>query len=112
MRQGGSATVSVYEFKSNLKAYKALALKNNKEWVEFVCACRRGSDIYLNYDVICGSVANDKVYTAVDMYYQGLWNIEQTLAALSYYDLNDQLCIINQDVLDRHLSFLEAYEVQ
>jgi hypothetical protein len=79
--------------------------------VEFVCGCRKGKDAYLQYDLIIGSVANDKVYTAVDMYYRGVWDIERTLSELKYYEMNDQICIIKQRFIDEKLSFVNSYEV-
>jgi hypothetical protein len=70
-----------------------------------------GKDIYQNYDIIIGSVANDKVYTAIDMYYRGIWDIERTLSELKYYKMNDQCCLITQQFIDTKLAFIDSYEV-
>jgi hypothetical protein len=56
-------------------------------------------------------VANDKVYTAVDMYYRGIWDIERTLAEIKYYKMNDQYCLITQQFIDAKLLFIDSYEV-
>ena len=36
------------------------------------CACRKGDNIYKNYDIIIGAVANDDVFKTVDMYFRGI----------------------------------------
>jgi hypothetical protein len=112
LRNGSLPIISVYELDENYGDFQVLRFAEDDEaWVEFVCACRRGEDTYLQYDIIIGSVANDKVYAAVDMYYRGVWDIERTLAELKYYEMNDQICIINQNFIDENLSFVDSYEV-
>ena len=37
---------------------------------------------------------------------------DQTLAALSYYESTDQVCLRNQRLLDEQLTLLETYEVE
>lgn len=46
--------------------FRVLYFPDDATWLEFVCACRRGEEIYLDYDVIVGPVADDSVYEAVD----------------------------------------------
>jgi len=111
LRFKGPAIVSIYELDNNLAEFrKKVFAENNREWVEFVCACRRGSDIYNQYDIITGGVANDKVYVVVDMYYRGIWDMDRTLSELRFYQNNDQICLLNQQLVDRHLTFKESYE--
>ena len=83
----------------------------DEQWVRFVCDCRRGSDAFKDYDLIVGGAANDRVYYAVDMFYQGLWDIETTLEALCYYEVNDQWCFISQSLVDDALRFVGASKV-
>lgn len=72
----------------------------NEQWLDFVCACRKGEEINHNYDIIIGCVADDDVFKTVDMYFKGLWNKEKVLNELRYYKMNDQICIVNQKALD------------
>ena len=37
--------------------------------------------------------------------------MEKVLDELTYYKMNDQICIVNQNTLDQILVFKEAYEV-
>jgi len=113
IRSNALAIVNIYELDEELSEYrKKEFLENNEEWVEFVCSCRRGGSEYQKYDLIIGGVANDKVYRVVDMYFRGIWDMERTLSEMSFYEHNDQICLINQELVDKHLTFIESYEVQ
>ena len=113
LRQEKKAFVNVYELKDDLKKYRVLSFeKENEKWLDFVCACRRGEELNQEYDIIIGSVANDDVFKTVDMYFRGLWDKEKVLNELRYYNMNDQICIVNQKTLDEVLEFKKSYEVK
>ena len=111
LRKQEDAIVSVYELdEEKLTQYKTLQFKeDNKEWLDFVCRCRRGEFAYQQYDIIIGSVADDDVFQTIDMYFKGIWDADRALKELVYYKLNDQICIVNQETLKEILSFKEAY---
>lgn len=112
MRQGKTAIVNVYNMENNWEKYRVLSFeKENEKWLEFVCACRKGEDLNRDYDIIIGNVADDDVFKTVDMYFRGLWDKKKVLEELRYYKMNNQICIVNQDTLNRALTFCEAYEV-
>ena len=71
----------------------------NEKWLDFVCSCRKGVSLNEAYDMIIGNVANDDVFKTVDMYFRGLWDKNRTIEELRYYKMNDQICIVNQEVL-------------
>ena len=99
--------------KENLENYLVLSFdKENNQWLDLVCACRKGEEINQSYDIIIGSVANDDVFKTVDMYFRGLWNKEKVLSELRYFKMNDQICIVNQKTLDEVLEFKKSYEVR
>ena len=113
IRQDKPAIVNVYDFKENIEEFKVLTFKNEDEkWLDFVCRCRRGEQIYEKYDIIIGNVANDDVFKTVDMYFKGIWDKKRTIDELRYYKMNNQICIVNQEVIDRVLIFRESYEVK
>lgn len=85
--------------------------ENDADWVEFVCARRRGEALLESYDLIIGGVADDKVYEAVNMYFRGLWDMETTLEALRFFEKNDQYCFVTQETIDSKLVFEMSYEV-
>ena len=112
MRQRKTAIVNVYNMEDNWEKYRVLSFeKENEKWLEFVCACRKGEDLNRDYDIIIGNVADDDVFKTVDMYFRGLWDKKKVLEELRYYKMNNQICIVNQDTLNRALTFCEAYEV-
>lgn len=43
------------------------------DWIDFVCRCRDGGTDYLQYDLIEGKAANDKVFCVADLYHAGIW---------------------------------------
>lgn len=113
MRQEKSPIVNVYELSEDWKDFRVLSFeKENEKWLDFVCACRKGESLNKEYDIIIGSVADDDVFKTVDMYFRGLWDKKKVLEELTYYKMNDQICIVNQEILDQVLIFKEAYEVK
>ena len=113
LRQQKSAFVNVYDLKDDLADVNVLSFHNeNEQWLDFVCACRKGEDLNQDYDIIIGNVADDDVFKTVDMYFRGLWDKKKVLDELRYYKSNDQMCIVNQATINNALKFREAYEVK
>jgi len=113
MRQNSTAVVNIYELSEDWDSFKVLSFeKEDEKWLEFVCACRRGESLNTDYDIIVGNVADDDVFKTVDLYFRGLWDKQRVLKELRYYKLNNQICIVNQDALDRLLTFQSSYEVK
>ncbi len=113
MRQGKVAVVNIYDMEDAWSNYRVLSFeKENEKWLDFVCACRRGIELNADYDIIIGNVADDDVFKTVDMYFRGLWDKKKVIEELRYYKMNDQICIVNQDTLNRVLTFRKAYEVK
>ena len=113
MRQEKAAVINVYELSEDWKDFKVLSFeKENGKWLDFVCACRKGQPLNIEYDIIIGNVANDDVFKTVDMYFRGLWDKEKVLDELRYYKMNNQICIVNQETLNQLITFKRAYEAE
>ena len=113
LRKRKEAIVNVYELSDCLAQYKILEFENeNEKWLDFVCTCRRGEEIYQQYDIIIGAVANDDVFKTVDMYFRGIWDRKKALDELRYYKMNNQVCIVNQKVLDHDLMYQQSCRVK
>ena len=82
------------------------------EWLDFVVNCRKGKDFASKYDVIEGGVANDNVIDTVEDYEKGIITAEQALGQLQYKKVNQQICILNQKVIDAYLTFVKSYIVE
>ena len=88
MRQKKTPIVNVYEMSEEWQNLKVLSFeKENEEWLDFVCACRKGEPLNKEYDIIIGNVADDDVFKTVDMYFRGLWDKKKVLSELRYYNL-------------------------
>ncbi len=112
-RYNGNPTVNVYTLTENFSQCRILRFDNeNEKWLDFVCACRNGGNQNKSYDIIIGNVANDDVFKTVDMYFRGLWDKKRTIEELRYYKMNDQICIVNQEVLPAVLKFEKSYLVE
>ncbi len=111
-RSGGIATINVYELPDFFDLYKTCHFETeNEAWLDFVCASRKGALDYEQYDLVIGRVADDDVFKTIDMYFNELWTKEKVLEELRYYQENNQICVINQQILDIELQFLESYTI-
>ncbi len=78
------------------------------EWLDYVIDCRRGGTLQKQYDIVEGGVANDNVIDTVEDYENGVITAEQALGQLKYKAVNHQLCILNQDIVDKYLTFVSS----
>lgn len=113
MRKNTEAIVNIYELDENWERFRVLSFEEeNDKWLDFVCACRKGEALNSDYDIIIGNVADDDVFKTVDMYFRGLWDKEKVLGELRYYKMNNQICIVNQETIDKLLTYVDYYEVK
>lgn len=110
-RKGRNAQPTVSAFSFDYDAVKSgeYRIKTfesyNLEWLEYVVDCRKGGMEQQQYDVVEGGVANDNVIDTVEDYENGIITAEQALGQLRYKKVNHQICILNQDIVDKYLSF-------
>lgn len=112
---GKKGIISIYNFDGTdiQKKYRYKKFPEyNEEWLDFVLASRDGSKDYLNYDIIEGGIANDKVFNTVELYFTGLIDKSKALQRLKFEQSNNQICFINQQVLDTVLKFESSYEAK
>ena len=84
----------------------------NIEWLEYVVDCRRGGVMQLQFDMVEGGVANDNVIDTVEDYENGIITAEQALGQLRYKAVNHQICILNQGIVDKYLTFISSEEIK
>lgn len=83
----------------------------NIEWLDYVVDCRRGGEMQKQYDMVEGGVANDNVIDTVEDYENGIITAEQALGQLIYKKVNHQICILNQEIIDKYLTFVASEEL-
>lgn len=107
LRVGKDAYLHVFHYSPHSDMRIRIFDSYDEEWLDFVCGCRKGNDIYSQYDIIEGGVANDKVFQTVDLYMAGVYNKDQALQNLTYEMPNNQICFITQRAIDKCLKFIE-----
>lgn len=107
------AIVSVFEVDENIfeKGYSVLLFEGaTAEWLDFVVKNRRGEKT-VNYDLVKGPVANDKLYATINLFEQGVLSVEATIEQLKTHTLFDQLSFHSEQTM-QELRFIETFEVE
>ena len=108
----GKRIVSVYEIDDAILTSRDLKIREfhgvDEAWLNFVVDSRKG--IKHDYDLVFGPVANDKVFTTVNLYESGVLDAETAIARLKAYKTYDQLSFHTKKVIGE-LKFVGAYEV-
>ena len=109
-RRMAKPVLSFYEFDLDAaKQYRYLKFSfYDKAWLDFIVANRKGKMLWKDYDVVEGGVANDNVIDTVEDYMRGRMSAEAALVELSKHRPNNQFCILNQEIIDLHLHFVES----
>ncbi len=110
-RRSKTAILNVYEFdkEAALNNHRFLQFPHyNHEWLKFIIANRSGSELWRQYDFIEGGVANDRIIDTIRLFMLGNIDIDAALKRLAQHQPNHQLCIIKQNIADKHLKFIES----
>lgn len=83
----------------------------NVEWLDFIAYSRKGQQPWKGLDWIEGGIANDGVISTVDAYIDGRMTPEMAMGELIKEDLRHQVCILNQEIIDRYITFVESIEI-
>ena len=106
------AVVSVYEFDETLLESPDWKIRRftgaDEPWLIFVTDCRKSRPH--DYDLVQGPVANDKVFTTVNLFESDVLSAEAAILQLKAYKTYDQLSFHTKRVMDE-LRFVESYEV-
>lgn len=106
------AVVSVYEFDESLLDNAAWNIRRftgaDEPWLLFVTDCRKSRPH--DYDVVQGPVANDKVFTTVNLFESGVLSAEAAILQLKAYKTYDQLSFHTSRVIPT-LTFVESFDV-
>ena len=110
-RRFANPVLNVYVFDADAarKEYRYLKFGSyDKAWLDFIVANRKGKMLWKGFDVVEGGVANDNVIDTVEDYMRGRMSVEAALVELSKHQPNNQFCILNQEIIDRYLRFVES----
>ena len=79
----------------------------DKEWLDFIVGSRLGREPWADFDIIEGGVANDRVIDTVEGYMAGTIDEQHALNQLAQYAPNNQICLLNQQLVDEYLTFVK-----
>lgn len=106
------AIVSVYEFDESLLKNPDLSIRMfsgaDEPWLYFVTDCRKSRQH--DYDLVQGPVANDKVFTTVNLFESGVLSAEAAILQLKAYKTYDLLSFHTPNII-RELKFIESVQV-
>ncbi len=109
IRKAQQAIVNVYEFtrpqNCKIKQFEVY----DEEWLNFIVDSRKGKQPWRGFDIVEGGIADDRVIDAIEAYINGYADVEHTLRQLIYHKPNHQVCILNQEIVDKCLQF-KSYE--
>lgn len=89
-----------------LKNYNCKIFESyDKEWLEFIVGNRTGQNLAAELDYVEGGVANDRVIDTINLYISGLMDLNTALGELSKHQPNNQICILNQEIINKYLVF-------
>jgi hypothetical protein len=93
-REPKDQALSVYDFDFET-AKRELAVirfdEPNETWLDFVCQNRSGREVAEAYDIVFGPVADDKVYTVVQFYENGVYDKAEAVRRLKIEELFNQI---------------------
>ncbi len=113
----------LYTMKLSLNGLKVLKVEMNLEWAMLIAYCRgymdeaKGSEIYRRYegmadgyDVICGCIANDRMYRVMKSFFEKEITDSALIHSLSALDLGHQYVCKNAKACD-NLEILDKREL-
>lgn len=82
------------------------------EWLHFIVDSRSGKSVWKDFDLIEGGVANDSVIDTVENFIASLIDEKNALGLLAQHRPNNQICILNQKIIDTCLRFEKAEKMK
>ena len=81
-----------------------------EQWLEFIASCRSLTD-NSNFDMIIGSVADDRIFDTLELFFEGFIDKKEAMNRLRYTEPNLQICIRSQIILSQYLKFIRSEAV-
>ena len=107
--------VTAYDFDESLMVSAGLSVKRfdgvSPEWLKFIAANRLNGNVEHGYDIVTGPVANDRVYTVLNLYEGGYIDELSAITRMKAYRLADQFLFHTERSLSG-LKYLMTVEVQ
>ena len=113
--RASSGFVSIYEVDDALFRNKQFNVRSfrgpSRAWLEFVINNRMKENYHHAYDIVCGAVADDRVYACLNAFENRFMDFESAVRELRTYKLADQISFHSEDALAQ-LKFCGFKEVK
>ena len=83
----------------------------DKEWLDFIVGNRQGKNPAKDFDYVEGGIANDRVIDTIKFYIGGILDEASTLRQLAFHKPNNQICILNQELLNKYLKYVRTVSI-
>ena len=111
-RERKGKTTFLNEYALDVSGLKVKHFARDKEWFSYIYRNRNGyQDIFSEYDVIIGPIANDTIYDIWGITTSGLLSEEQALEILTIGPLYEQI-VIKTEKAAAQLSFVQALPLE
>lgn len=103
----------LFDFEKAVAAFRYKKFEHyDREWLHFIVDCRHGKNVWKSFDIIEGGVANDRVIDTVENFMAGMIDEDKALGLLAMHKPNNQICILNQEVVDKFLRFEKSIKMK
>ncbi len=85
--------------------------KYNDEWLKFIAENRKYGKHQTYFDFVEGGIADDRVVDTIEAFIADLISADEALNRLIYQKPNNQICILNQEIIDKFLHFTSAITI-
>lgn len=109
-RKSNTGYISVYEIDMETAKKDSTILhftEPDEKWLDFICACRSGKQLEVNYDMVIGPVADDNVYLTVKLFETGVLDRDEAVKRLKIDKLFNQVLFHTEKALS-HCCFKES----
>ncbi len=111
-KQGDNAVMNIYDFDCALSDFNyKLFDAYDEQWLDYVEKCRKGLP-HEKFDIVEGGIADDNVFDTLDLYMAGIITHDQAIGRLKKKKPNQQICFNSQEVIDKHLHFVESIKIE
>ena len=110
--KGQTAWLNIYELSDDLSDWKIKIFDSyNEKWLDYVTACRKEMQPDDGYDMIVGGIADDKVFTTVNLYFMDFMRKDEALRRLAFEKPNNQYCIRSMKMLSQCVTYKESIKL-
>ncbi|WP_026498619.1 DUF3990 domain-containing protein [Butyrivibrio sp. WCD2001] len=108
VREKSGSDIIINRYELDESVLKIKTLERNSEWFEYIFANRRVKpDVFADYDLIIGPIANDTIYETFGIITSGFLSEEEAMKLLMVGDFSRQI-VLKSEKAAEHLRFVSS----